>query len=109
MYRDKCKLKKDDKVKVIAGKDQGKIGKVLKVNHKKDRVLVENINLVKRHVRPSAQNRQGGIIESEAPIHWSNVMLMCNKCMAPVRIRIQELEDGKRKRVCPKCNELIDA
>ena len=109
MYRDKCKLKKDDKVKVIAGKDQGKIGKVLKVNRKKDRVLVENINLVKRHVRPSAQNRQGGIIESEAPIHWSNVMLMCNKCMAPVRIRMRELEDGKRKRVCPKCNELIDA
>jgi len=109
MYRDKCKLKKDDKVKVIAGKDQGKIGKVLKVNHKKDRVLVENINLVKRHVRPSAQNRQGGIIESEAPIHWSNVMLMCNKCMAPVRIRMQALEDGKKKRVCPKCNELIDA
>jgi large subunit ribosomal protein L24 len=109
MYRDKCKLKKDDKVKVIAGKDAGKIGKVLKVDRKKDRVLVENINIVKRHVRPSAQNRQGGIVESEAPIHWSNVMLMCNKCMAPVRIQMRVLEDGKKKRVCPKCNELIDA
>jgi large subunit ribosomal protein L24 len=109
MYRDKCKLKKDDKVKVIAGKDAGKIGKVLKVDRKKDRVLVENINIVKRHVRPSAQNRQGGIVESEAPIHWSNVMLMCNKCMAPVRIKMRVLEDGKKKRVCPKCNELIDA
>jgi large subunit ribosomal protein L24 len=109
MYRDKCKLKKDDKVKVIAGKDAGKIGKVLKVDRKKDRVLVENINIVKRHVRPSAQNRQGGIVESEAPIHWSNVMLMCNKCMAPVRIKMRVLEDGKNKRVCPKCNELIDA
>ncbi|MDD3991341.1 MAG: 50S ribosomal protein L24 [Desulfobacterales bacterium] len=109
MYRDKCKLKKDDKVKVIAGKDAGKIGKVLRVDRKKDRVLVENINIVKRHVKPSAQNRQGGIVESEAPIHWSNVMLMCNKCMAPVRIQMRVLEDGKKKRVCPKCNELIDA
>jgi large subunit ribosomal protein L24 len=109
MYRDKCKLKKDDKVKVIAGKDAVKIGKVLRVDRKKDRVLVENINIVKRHVKPSAQNRQGGIVESEAPIHWSNVMLMCNKCMAPVRIQMRVLEDGKKKRVCPKCNELIDA
>ena len=109
MNRDKCMLKKDDKVKVIAGKDQGKIGKVLRVDRKKNRVLVENINMVKRHVRPSAKNRQGGIIESEATIHWSNVMLMCNKCMAPVRIKMQVLDDGKKKRVCPKCDELIDA
>ena len=81
MYREKCKLKKDDKVKVIAGKDAGKIGRVLKVNHKKERVLVENINIIKRHTRPSAQNRQGGIVETEAPLHWSNLMLMCSKCM----------------------------
>ena len=73
------------------------------------RVLVENINIAKRHTRPNAKNRQGGIVESEAAIHWSNVMLMCNKCMAPVRVKMHTLEDGQKKRICGKCNELIDA
>lgn len=109
MERNKCQLKKDDKVKVLTGKDKGKVGKVLKVHRKKERVLVENINHVKRHTRPNAQNRQGGIIETEAPIHWSNVQLMCNKCIAPVRIKMQRLDDGKKVRVCRKCNEVIDA
>lgn len=109
METNKCQLKKDDKVKVLTGKDKGKVGKVLKVLRKKERVLVENINNVKRHTRPSAQNRQGGIIETEAPIHWSNVQLMCNKCIAPVRIKMQRLDDGKKVRVCRKCNEVIDA
>jgi large subunit ribosomal protein L24 len=109
MQRHKSKLKKNDKVKVIAGKDSGKIGKVLKVNRKKQRILVENINVVKRHQKPTAQNRQGGIVESEALLDWSNVMLMCNKCVKPVRIKMQELEDGKKVRVCRKCNEQIDA
>lgn len=101
-------IKKDDKVKIITGKDSGKIGKVLKVNYKKQRVLVENINIIKRHSRPSARNRQGGIIESEAPVHWSNVMLMCNKCMTPSRIEMRRLEDGKKVRACKKCDEVID-
>lgn len=109
MMQTKCHLKKDDKVKVIAGKDKGKIGKVLEVNSKKERVLVENINIVKRHSRPSAQNKQGGIIESEASIHLSNVALLCNKCLAPVRVKMQILEDGKKTRVCRKCDEIIDA
>ncbi|MDA8139419.1 MAG: 50S ribosomal protein L24 [Desulfobacteraceae bacterium] len=109
MLRQTCKLKKEDKVKIIAGKDKGKVGKVLKVDRKKERVLVENINIIKRHQRPSAQNRQGGIVESEAPIHWSNVMLLCNKCVKPVRIKMQQLDDGKKVRVCRKCNEQIDA
>jgi large subunit ribosomal protein L24 len=109
MERNKCHLKKDDKVKVLAGKDKGKVGKVLRVLRKNERVLIENINIVKRHSRPSAQNRQGGIIESEAPIHWSNVQLMCNKCIAPVRIRMQRLDDGKKVRIRRKCNEVIDA
>jgi large subunit ribosomal protein L24 len=108
LSRYKCNLKKDDKVKVLAGKDRNKIGKILKVDRKKNRVLVENVNIVKRHMRPSAQNRQGGIVESEAPIHVSNLMLMCNKCMQPVRIKMQRLEDGKKIRVCRKCNEIID-
>jgi len=109
MLRQKIHLKKDDKVKVITGKDKGKIGKVLKVDRKKGRVLIENINIVKRHTRPNAQNRQGGIVESEAPVHWSNVMLMCNKCLEQVRVKVKILDDGKKKRVCRKCDELIDA
>jgi large subunit ribosomal protein L24 len=108
MFQNKTNLKKDDKVKVIAGKEAGKFGKVLKVDRKKQRILIENINMTKRHTKPSAANRQGGIIESEAPIHWSNVMLMCNKCVKPVRIKVQRLDDGKKVRVCRKCNEQID-
>lgn len=102
-------IKKDDKVKIIAGKDKGKVGKVLKVNGKMNRLLVENINIVKRHTKPNAQNRQGGILESEAPIHWSNVMLMCNKCIEPVRVKTKTLDDGKKVRFCGKCSEIIDA
>lgn len=109
MIRNTIQIKKDDKVKVIAGKDKGKVGKVLKVIRKKNRLLVENINIVKRHTKPSAQNRQGGILESEAPIHWSNVMLMCNKCVEPVRVKSKALDDGKKVRICSKCDEIIDA
>ncbi len=109
MLRDKCHIKKDDKVKVIAGKDKGKIGKVLRIDRKKDRILVENINVVKRHTRPTAKNRQGGIVESEATVPWSNVMLMCGKCLSPVRIMMRRLDDGKKVRSCRKCNEIIDA
>jgi len=109
MMRTKCHLKKDDKVKVLVGRDKGKVGKVISVNGKKNRVLVENVNIVKKHSRPSAQNQQGGIIETEAPVHLSNVALLCNKCLAPLRVKMQILEDGKKTRVCRKCNEIIDA
>lgn len=109
MESSKTRIKKNDKVKVITGKDSGKIGKVLKVHNKKGRVLVENINMTKHHTRPNAQNRQGGIVEREAPIHWSNVMLMCNKCVTPARVKMQRLDDGSKVRVCSKCNEVIDA
>ena len=109
MLRDKSHIKKDDKVKVIAGKDKGKIGKVLRVDRKKDRILIENINIIKRHTRPTAKNRQGGIVESEATVPWSNVMLMCSKCLSPVRIQMRRLDDGKKVRSCRKCNEIIDA
>ena len=102
-------IKKDDKVKVISGKDKDKIGKVLKVLNKKDRILVENVNIIKRHTKPNMKNRQGGIVESEAPIHRSNLMLMCNKCMTPTRVKKKFLEDGKKVRVCGKCNEVIDS
>ena len=108
MMAENCNIKKDDKVKVIAGKDKGKIGKVLKVNRKKNRLLVEKINIVKRHTRPSQKSRQGGIIEKEMPIQWSNVMVMCNKCVTPARIQMQQLEDGKKVRICAKCGEALD-
>jgi large subunit ribosomal protein L24 len=102
-------IRKDDKVKIISGKDRGKIGKVLKVIQKDNRILVENINMTKRHQKPRGRNRQGGIVERETPIHLSKVMLMCNKCMTPIRIKMQYLEDGKKVRVCGKCKEIIDA
>ncbi len=104
----KCRFKKDDKVKVLTGKDRGKIGKILKVDRKKTRILVENVNIVKKHARPDAQNRQGGIIETEAPIHWANVMLLCGKCVQPTRIKRKRLEDGKNVRICGRCDEIID-
>jgi large subunit ribosomal protein L24 len=109
MTRGKTRFKKEDKVKVITGKDQGKIGKILKVYRKKDRVLVEKVNMMKRHTRPGPKSRQGGIVESEAPIQWSNVMLLCGKCMKPVRIKMKELEDGKKVRACSRCSEIIDS
>ena len=109
MMKNKCRIKKDDKVKVVAGKDKGKIGKVINVDRSKNRTLVENINIAKRHSRPGGKNKQGGIIESEAMIQLSNVMLVCGKCLKPARIKIQKLEDGKRIRTCGKCSEIIDS
>lgn len=108
MIEKRCNIRKDDKVKVIAGKDKGKIGKVVKVIRKDNKVLVEHVNVVKRHTKPTAKNRQGGIVAGEAPVHVSNVMLMCNKCIKPVRFRMQKLENGKKSRVCRKCSEIID-
>lgn len=109
MQNERVRIKKEDKVKVIAGKDRGKIGKVIRVDLKKKRVLVENVNMIKRHLRPGPQHRQGGIVESEGLIHWSNVMVMCSKCVASVRIKMMHLEDGRKVRVCAKCNEILDA
>jgi large subunit ribosomal protein L24 len=104
----KCRIKKDDKVKVIAGKEKGKMGKVLKVLRDENRLIIENVNFVKCHTKPGGQTRQGGIVDKEASIHSSNVMLMCNKCINPVRIKMQRLEDGKMVRVCRKCGEIVD-
>jgi large subunit ribosomal protein L24 len=105
----KIRIKKDDKVKVLTGKDKGKIGKVLKVAKKTNRIVVENINMVKVHQRPSQENPQGGIVEKAMPMEVSNLMLMCNSCVKPTRIGIKQLEDGKRVRVCKKCNQQIDS
>ncbi len=102
------KIKKNDKVKIITGKDKGKIGKVLRIITKKERVVIENINVVKSHQKPNIKNPQGGIINKEAPVDLSNIMLMCNHCMSSIRVKIKTLEDGKKVRVCRKCNENID-
>jgi large subunit ribosomal protein L24 len=109
MATNKCHLKKDDKVKVIAGKDKGKVGKILRVDRDKNRILVENINVLKHHVKPNPQQRQGGIVERESTIHLSNAMLMCDKCLTPTRIKMKRLEDGKKVRICVKCDEHLDS
>lgn len=108
MAAGRCRIKKDDRVKVVAGKEKGKIGKVLKVLHDKERLIVENVNFVKCHTRPGGKTPRGGIIEKEASIHWSDLMLMCDKCINPIRVKMQRLEDGRKVRVCRKCGEIID-
>ncbi|MCK4788154.1 MAG: 50S ribosomal protein L24 [Desulfobacteraceae bacterium] len=108
MHKKHPKIKKDDKVIVIIGKEKGKIGTVLKVDSEKSRVIVEKVNMVKKHARPSAKTAQGGIIEKEAPLNISNVMIVCNKCAEPTRIGNRRLEDGSKVRVCKKCGEPMD-
>ncbi len=105
----KTRIKKDDKVKVLTGKDKGKIGKVLKIVKKTNRVIIENINVVKVNQRPTQANPQGGIVEKNMPIHVSNLMIMCNSCVKPTRISMKLLEDGKRVRICKQCNQQIDS
>ncbi len=101
-------VRKNDTVMVIAGKGKGKIGKILKVFPSEARIVVEKVNLIKRHTRPSHQNPQGGIIEKEGPIHISNVLLYCTKCAKGVRVGRKVLEDGKKARYCKKCGEIFD-
>lgn len=101
-------IKKDDTVVVITGKNKGKQGRVLAVIPKKNSVIVEMVNIVKRHMKPSAKYREGGILEKEAPIHISNVMLLCPRCNKPTRIANRILEDGRKVRACKKCKEVID-
>ena len=102
------KIRKNDTVLVIAGKDRGKRGKVRFAYPKDERLLVEGINFIKRHTRASGQVRQAGIIEREAPIHISNVMILCSKCNNPTRIGFRFLKDGKKVRFCHSCGEVID-
>jgi len=102
------KIRKNDNVLVINGKDRGKKGKVRFAYPKKERVIVEGINFIKRHTRARRQVRQAGIIEREAPIHVSNVMLLCSKCNHPARVGFRFLEDGRKVRICRVCNEVID-
>ena len=100
-------VKKNDTVMVTVGKDKGKTGKVLRINQKKDRLIVEKVNVIKRHVKAS-QKTKGGIMERESPISVSNVMIYCEKCSKPVRVGKKVLEDGKKVRFCRKCEEVLD-
>ena len=98
-------VRKDDTVMVVAGKERGKTGKVIKVVPKKSRVFIERVNLVKRHSKPRSAQQPGGIVEKEASIHVSNVMIMCDTCNAPVRVGHKVLDDGEKVRVCRRCGQ----
>jgi len=103
----KVHIHKDDFVEVITGRDKGKRGKVLRVHMDQGRIVVEKINMIKRHTRPGRITQQGGIIEREGKIHTSNVMLVCTRCDRPVRIGKKMLEDGKKVRVCRRCGDAV--
>jgi large subunit ribosomal protein L24 len=97
------KLKKNDKVKVLQGKDKGKVGKVLRIEPARDFVYIEGINTVKVHTRQKKQNQQSGIISKEGPIHISSVALVCPNCSKPARVGFDIEDSGKKTRVCKKC------
>ena len=102
------KIRKNDTVLVIAGKDKGKKGKVRFAYPNDGRLLVDGINFIKKHTRAVRGVRQAGIIEREEPIHIANVMLLCSKCNQPTRIGFRFLEDGRKVRFCRRCSEVVD-
>lgn len=102
-------IRKNDSVIVTTGRDRGKRGRVLRVLPERSRVVVEGVNFIKRHTRPNPQkNIQGGIVEREAPVHASNVQLVCPECGAVTRIGRRRLDDGRRVRYCVKCKGVVD-
>jgi len=102
-------VKKEDKVLVLAGKDRGKTGRILRVFPEKERALVEGVAFVKRHTKPNpTKNIKGGIVERESSIHVSNLKLICSECGEPTRVGHLLLEDGKKVRVCKKCRGILD-
>ncbi len=103
----KCHIKKGDTVLVIGGRSRGRQGKVLSIDRAKGRVIVEKLNLIKRHLRPTRTSK-GGIVEREGTIHLSSVMLVCPECGKPTRVAVQRLDDGQRLRICKRCREAIE-
>jgi len=101
-------VRKGDTVMVVAGKERGKRGKVLRVIPGKGRVLIEHVNMIKKHQRPTQKLRQGGIIEREGPLALSNVLVVCPRCDKPSRTGVKILTDGRKVRTCRRCNESID-
>jgi large subunit ribosomal protein L24 len=108
MQQGKSFLKVNDQVEVITGKDKGRVGKIIKVYKKSDRALVERINMMKRHTKARAAGQEGQIVEKEAPIHVSNLMLVCPKCTNTVRVASKTLDDGSKARICKKCSESVE-
>ena len=109
MSRLQTPIRKNDNVVVVAGKDRGKRGRVLEVVPDKNRVVVEGVNFIKKHTRPNPQaNIKGGIVEREASLHASNVQIVCPECGTPTRIGRQLLGDGRKVRVCRKCDGAVD-
>lgn len=104
----RARIRKNDTVMVITGRDRGKTGKVLRVLPDKDRATVERLNMVKRHSKSRGAQSPSGIVEKEAGIHLSNLMVLCDKCNAPVRMGKLHLEDGRSVRVCRRCGEQLD-
>ena len=102
------KIRKNDTVLVITGKDKGKKGKVRSAYPKNEQIVIDGVNFIKRHTRAKKTARQAGIIELEAPMHVSNVMLLCNKCNHPTRIDLRRLENDRKVRICHSCREVID-
>ncbi len=103
------KIKLNDQVEIIAGKDKGMVGKVIKAFRDTDMVIVEKVNMIKRHTKPNMVNQQGGIIEKESSIDVSNVMLLCPKCSKATRVGFKILDDGAKVRICKKCGESVEA
>ncbi len=101
-------IRRNDIVKVMAGREKGKVGKVLRVDREAGSVIVEKINMVKRHAKPGNTNPQGGIIEKEAPLAYSNVMIMCDKCNRPTRVSMVVEESGERYRACKRCGDVLE-
>jgi large subunit ribosomal protein L24 len=101
-------VRRGDTVGVITGRERGKRGKVLRVLLEKGRVLVEHVNMIKKHQRPTQKLRQGGIIEREGPLALSNVLVVCSRCDKPARTGIKVLADGRKVRTCRRCGESID-
>ena len=102
------RLRKNALVEVISGREKGKTGKILKVIREKNQVVIEKVNLIKRHTRPSPTTGQGGIVEKEAPLNVAKVKLICPKCAEATRFHMTTTGEGKKARVCLKCKELID-
>jgi large subunit ribosomal protein L24 len=107
VLKSKSRIRKNDLVMVITGRDRGKTGKVMRVIPEKGRVLIERLNIVKRHTRPRGAASPGGIVEREAAVELSNVMIFCERCNAPVRIGIKIASDGSKTRTCRRCGESV--
>jgi large subunit ribosomal protein L24 len=108
MSKAKLHIKRGDTVQVISGKEQGKSGKVLKAYPGKERVIVEHVNMIKKHTKRRSQGQGGGIIEREGTLHASNVLLVCPSCRKATRLGHKLLEDGSKARICKKCGEVVD-